>query len=133
MLPHHYEHEKRGLEVFQEMCQRLPLPNDWKKIAAFVISEHMRAPMFAKAGKITEFLMRLHKIGITISDFNDIIQADHKGLPPYLEQAEFLISELLKVSGKDAPPELKGEEIGEWLSAERTRKFVNLKKIYFPN
>ena len=131
LLPHHYNHEKLGLEVFKEMCSRLPLPNDWKKISSFVIKEHMRAPMFAKAGKITDFLMRLHNSKIAVSDFNDIINADHHGLPPYLEQAEFLISELLKVSGNSAPTELKGAEIGEWLLAERTRKFVELKKIYF--
>ena len=131
MLPHHYNHEKRGLEVFQEMCLRLPLPNDWKKIAAFVIKEHMRSPMFSKAGKITDFLMRLHNSKIAVSDFNDIINADHHGLPPYLEQAEFLISELLKIRGDAAPTELKGVKIGEWLFAERVKKFVELKKIYF--
>ena len=130
MLPHHYNHEKVGVKVFQKMCERLPLPNDWKKTAEFVIKEHMRAPMFNRAGKITDFLMRLHKTGIKVSDFNDVIRADHNGLPSYLEQAEFLISELLKVSGKNAPPELQGEEIGKWILEERTRKFVELKKNF---
>ena len=128
MLPHHYNHEKLGLEVFQEMEKNLPMPTEWKKIAKFVIEQHMRAPIFSKAGKITEFLMRLHNSKIKISDFNDIIRADHHGLPPYLEQAEFLISELLKVSGKDAPKNLQGEEIGNWILAERTKKFVQLQK-----
>ena len=126
MLPHHYNHEKRGVEVFLQMCSHLPMPTDWKKIAEFVIVEHMRAPMFTKAGKITDFLMRLHSAKISVSDFNDIIRADHHGLPIYLEKAEFLISELLKVSGKDAPPELQGKEIGEWIFQERIRRFVKL-------
>ncbi len=130
MLPHHYNHEKRGAEVFQEMCSRLPLPNDWKKIAEFVIVEHMRAPMFAKAGKITDFLLRLHNSKISVSDFNDIIRADHHGLPIYLEKAEFLISELLKVTGKDAPSELQGKEIGEWIFQERIRCFIQLRKNF---
>ena len=126
ILPHHYNHEKRGVEVFLQMCSHLPMPTDWKKIAEFVIVEHMRAPMFTKAGKITDFLMRLHSAKISVSDFNDIIRADHHGLPTYLEKAEFLISELLKVSGRDAPPELQGKEIGEWIFQERIRRFVKL-------
>jgi len=133
MLPHHYHHEKRGLEVFQKMCENLPLPNDWKKIAAFVIVEHMRAPIFVKSGKITAFLMRLHKSKISISDFNDIIRADHHSLPSYLQNAEILIAELLKVSGNDAPAELHGEEIGEWIFQERirrVRKFLALQKKF---
>ena len=128
MLPHHYEHEKRGLEVFQKMCEHLPLPTDWKKIATFVIKEHMRAPMFNKPGKITDFLMCLHNAKISVTDFNDIIRADNHGLPPYLENAEFLIEELLKVSGKDAPPDLQGKKIGDWIFQERIRQFIKLQK-----
>lgn len=126
MLPHHYLHEKRGVEIFQKMCANLPLPTDWKKIAEFVIVEHMRAPMFSKAGKITNFLMRLHNAKISVADFNDIIRADHHGLPGYLENAEKIIAELLKVSGKDAPPELQGKEIGDWILQERIRRFVKI-------
>lgn len=126
MLPHHYLHEKRGVEVFQKMCKNLPLPNDWKKLAEFVIVEHMRAPVFEKAGKITAFLMRLHSLKISAKDFNDIIKADHNSLPPYLEKADFLIAELLKVRGDSAPPELHGEEIGKWIFQERIKKFKHL-------
>ena len=128
MLPHHYNHEKRGLNVLEKMNKKIPLPNDWKKIAAFVIREHMRAPLLSKAGKITELLMKIHSSKISVEDFNDIIRADHKSLPPYLENAKFFIGELLKVSGKNAPSELKGAEIGEWIFQERIRKFVELNK-----
>ena len=127
MLPHHYQHEERGLKVFQKMCENLPLPNDWKKIAEFVIVEHMRAPIFTKAGKITDFLMRLHNLKIAVKDFNDIINADHHGLPTYLEKADFLIAELLKVRGDSAPPELHGEEIGKWIFQRRIRLLKKLK------
>ena len=34
MLPHHYHHEKRGLDVLNQMNQRMTLPNEWKKSAA---------------------------------------------------------------------------------------------------
>ena len=128
MLPHHYNHEKRGLAVLEKMNKKIPLPNDWKKIAAFVIREHMRAPLLSKAGKITELLMKIHGAKISVEDFNDIIRADHKSLPTYLENAKFFIGELLKVSGRNAPAELKGAEIGDWIFQERIRKFVELNK-----
>lgn len=128
MLPHHYNHEKRGLKVFEKMAEKIPLPNDWKKIAGFVIREHMRAPLLSKAGKITELLLKIHFSKISVEDFNDIIRADHKSLPSYLESAKFFIDEFLKISGKNAPPELKGAKIGKWLFEERIKKFVELNK-----
>lgn len=130
MLPHHYEHETRGLKVLAQMTRRIHLPNDWKKIAAFVMREHMHAPLMSKPGKVVDLLMRLHNSRITISDFNDIIRADHHGLPPHLERAEFIINELLKIGGKSAPPELVGKAVGEWIRAERIRKFMEIKKIF---
>lgn len=129
MLPHHYFHEKRGLKVLEKMDKKIPLPNDWKKIAAFVILEHMRAPLLSKAGKIVDLLLKIHKSKISVDDFNDIIRADHKGLPNYLENAKFFLDEILKVSGKNAPPELSGSEIGNWILQERIRIFTARKNL----
>lgn len=126
MLPHHYKHETRGLKVFEKMCKKIPMPNDWKKIATFVIREHMRAPLLNKPGKIVELLMKIHNSKISVDDFNDIIRADHGGLPPHLLNAKFVIDELLKVSGKNAPPELVGKNIGDWIFQERIKRFLNL-------
>lgn len=121
MLPHHYRHELRGLEVLQEMNERINLPTDWKKIAAFVISEHMRAPILIQPAKIVDLLISIHNSKISVDDFNDIINLDHHGLPPYLANAKMLIAEMLKVSGRNAPPELKGAEIGNWIRNERVK------------
>lgn len=123
MLPHHYKHEQRGLEVLNKMNRRMTLPNDWKKAAAFVIREHMRAPRLNKAGKIVDLLLSL-KFGV--KDFCDIIRLDNHGLPPYLEHAQEIINELKKIGGKDAPHELSGEDIGKWIHAARIRRFVEV-------
>ena len=128
MLPHHYEHDRRGINVLNEMSVRIRLPSDWKKIAAFVIREHMRAPVLSGAGKIIDLLIKIHNSKIAIADFNDIIRTDHHGLPNYLEHAEQILAEILKVSGKSAPPELKGAEIGDWIRAERIRRFVAIRR-----
>lgn len=124
-LPHHYRHDERGLDVLEKMNERIHLPSDWKKIAAFVIAEHMRAPMFVRPGKIVDFLVKLHKAPISIDDFNDIINLDNHGLPPYLANAKIILDELLKVTGKDAPPELKGAEIGNWIFQERVKRYLD--------
>ena len=125
-LPHHYKHEQRGLEVLNKMNQRMTLPNEWKKIAAFVIREHMRAARLKMPGKIVDLLLRLYGLKISIKDFCDIIRIDNHGLPFYLEHAQEIIDELLKIGGKDAPPELKGKNIGKWIFDERIRRFVEL-------
>ena len=127
MLPHHYFHEQRGLKVLEKMAARINLPNDWRKFAALVIKEHMRAPLLSSAGKIVDLLIKLNNAQFSIKDFNDIIRADHKSLPPYLERAEFILEKILKVGGKDAPPELSGKKIGEWIRDERIRQFVKIR------
>ena len=124
-LPHHYKHEIRGLDVLAEMDRRIHLPKDWRKLAAFVIKEHMRAPMLSSPGKIVDLLIRLQKINF-VKDFKDVINADHHGLPYYLEDAEKILEELLKITGKDAPPKLSGKMIGEYILQERIRKFKEL-------
>ena len=125
-LPHHYRHEKRGLEVLEQMNRRMTLPHEWKKSAAFVIREHMRAPRLKKAGKIVDLLLRLNGLKLDVKDFCDIIRADNHGLPPYLEHAREIIDALLKIGGKDAPPELEGAEVGKWIYAARTRRFIEI-------
>lgn len=124
MLPHHYRHEIRGLDVLQKMSARINLPSDWKKIASFVISEHMRAPMMTRSGKIVDFLMKLHNSKISVEDFNDIINLDNNGLPSHLANAKIIIEELLKVNGRNAPPELQGAEIGDWIRKERIKILI---------
>ena len=126
ILPHHYQHEKRGLEVLEDMSRRMTLPTDWKKSAAFVIREHMRAPRLSKPGKIVDLLLGLHGLKLGVSDFCDIIRVDNHGLPPYLEHAQEIIDELLNIGGKDAPPDLKGKAIGKWIRSARIRRFIQI-------
>lgn len=48
ILPHHYEHDKNGKEPARTLCNRLKVPNNWKKLALVTVSEHMRAGIFEK-------------------------------------------------------------------------------------
>lgn len=48
ILPHHYNHNKNGISLVRNLCNRLKLPNEWKTLAIVVCSEHMKAGIFEK-------------------------------------------------------------------------------------
>jgi tRNA nucleotidyltransferase (CCA-adding enzyme) len=48
ILPHHYDHDKNGITPVRSLCNRLKLPNEWKKLALVVCYEHMKAGIFEK-------------------------------------------------------------------------------------
>lgn len=42
ILPHHYGHENRGGELIDILCERLRVPNDYKKFAKIFCKNHMK-------------------------------------------------------------------------------------------
>ena len=125
MLPHHYGHDQRGLMVLNEWNHRMTFPREWLKAAAFIIEKHMHAPLYKKPGKIVDLIMKIPSAKLTFEDFNDIIRADHKSLPVYLEHSEKIYTELLKVHAKGCPENLKGEQIGQWVRSERIKRYLD--------
>ena len=123
MLPHHYGHDLRGLTVLNEWNRRMTMPRDWIKAAKFTIETHMHAPLYKKPGKIVDLIMKIQSARLSFEDFNDIIRADHKSLPVYLEYSQQIYNELLKVNGSNCPERFKGEQIGQWIRSERIRKY----------
>jgi tRNA nucleotidyltransferase (CCA-adding enzyme) len=127
MLPHHYGHEIRGLTALQKWNKRMTIPREYRKAAAFVIREHMRAPRLSKPGKIVSLLLAIQSSPLSMRDFLTIIRADHgSDLPVYLEQGEALLKELLKISGRNCPKHLRGEEIGKWILEQRSNGLARL-------
>ena len=126
MLPHHYGHEQRGLLVLDAWNKRMTLPKSWLMAAHFVIKEHMRAPLLKKTGKIADLLLAVEKSGLSFADFRRIICADHGTLPYYLVHGEELLRKMFQVRGTEAPPELRGADVGKWLREERVRRLAQL-------
>ena len=124
MLPHHYE--QRGLLVLDAWNERMTLPKSWLMAAHFVIKEHMRAPLLKKTGKIADLLLAVEKSGLSFADFRRIICADHGTLPYHLVHGEDLLRKMLQVRGTEAPPELRGADVGKWLREERVRRLAQL-------
>ena len=129
MLPHHYGHEQRELLVLDAWNKRMPLSKSWLMAARFVIKEHMRAPLLKKTGKIADLLLAVEKSGLSFADFRRIICADHGTLPYYLVHGEELLRKMLQVRGTEAPPELRGADVGKWLREERVRRLAQLLPI----
>ena len=123
MLPHHYGHEMRGIDVLAVWNKRCTLPKRWLQCGTFVIREHMRSPRLSKSGKIVALLLQVYKSPLNFLDFNAIILADHGSLPDYLIRAEQYIKAILKVSGKDCPANYQGAQIGVWLDNARVRAY----------
>ena len=125
MLPHHYGHERTGLDALAAWNRRMTLPHDWMKAAIFVIREHMRAPRLTRPGKIADLLLGIGASGLSIAEFNVIIRADHGSLPDYLVHGAEYLAAMRTVTGHSAPPELSGAEISRWLREQRVRILKN--------
>lgn len=126
MLPHHYGHESKGLEVLNAWNKRMTMPKKFLQAGLFVIRQHMRAPRLEKPGKIVELLLDIAAAPLVVADFQAVIRADHHSLPSYLEQAESLISRMQQVNGKLAPAGLKGPAIGAWVRAEQIKIYQRM-------
>ena len=123
MLPHHYGHEDRGIEVLDAWGKRLPFSTRWWETARFVIAEHMRAPRLNKPGKIVRLLLALSRLPIGAAGFSLIIQKDHGSLPSYLAHASEYLRLIQSVRGTDAPKGLRGKAIGDWLLSRQIQLY----------
>ena len=121
MLPHHYGHERRGIDALAAWDARMTLPKLWRHVAEFVIVEHMRAPRLQKPKKIAALLVALSKLPIPAREVLYIFDADHGELPLYLARYDELVEKILAIGGNDAPQDLQGKEIGMWIEAQRAR------------
>lgn len=126
MEPHHYGHEERGLVVLAEWNKRMTLPRDWMQAGAFVIAEHMRAPLLRKEVKIVDLLLKIDRSNLSWPEFRAVILADHQSLPDYLQWGENYVAKMKQVSGDDCPSELTGKKIGEWIRAEQLKIYRNI-------
>ncbi len=119
LLPHHYGHEVVGREILADWNKRMQLPKIWLQCANVVISEHMRAPRLKKVSKIIDLFLLLDKNPLRVEGFNLIIEADHKGLPIYLQEYSRYLQTIYMVSCNNKPKNLHGSAIGVWLRQQR--------------
>ena len=78
MYPHHYEHEKRGIEPLTELSKRLGIPKDWNKSAKVAILEHMKAGIFFKMtpSKQVQLLEKVEKSNLGLKGLQTVVYCD---------------------------------------------------------
>lgn len=126
MEPHHYGHEKRGIDILKKWNHRMTLPREWLQAGLFIIHEHMRAPRLGKAAKIVDLLLSVDKSCLDWSEFCAIIYADHRSLPVYLSEGKRIVSQMQEVRGENAPADLAGPQIKEWIRKEKISVYRSL-------
>ena len=62
--PHHYRHDRLGIELVEDMCSKLRIPNDYKHIGMAASKEHMKIKCITQMshkGRQYKYVMSLHK------------------------------------------------------------------------
>lgn len=91
ILPHHHEHDKRGLELIKNICTRLKVPNEYKSFALLCCQKHMRLHLVRQM-RISTLVDFTTSLGKDINDFIAVCQADFLGRGYNIsskEQADF--------------------------------------------
>lgn len=139
-LPHHYKHEKRGLEIIKQLCDRLKVPNDYKDLALLSCRYHMRVRQIWKLKNktIVKTLMALDAFRRPqrFLKFLLVCEADYRGRlgkeDMDCEEVRFLkncymacmVIEYADVDNK----ELKGKQIADEIYRLRIREVAKLRK-----
>ena len=94
ILPSHYEHDKRGIPLVQEICKRLKAPNKYKSLAQMGAEMHMkmRDVPYMRLSKLFDFVAKISnnfKNEQKIQNLFLICEADMKGRGAPLEQTQF--------------------------------------------
>lgn len=78
IYPHHYNHEKNGVEPLRELSNRIGVPNNWRKSALTAVLEHMRGGIFNKmtvAKKVT-FIEKVDKSQLGLNGLQAVVYCD---------------------------------------------------------
>lgn len=78
MYPHHYGHDKKGVEVVENFSNRIGVPNSWKKCGKTSAKEHMLGGIFwqMSPAKQVDFLYRVNKSILGLEGLQIVVNAD---------------------------------------------------------
>lgn len=142
VLPKHTGHEGRSAELTDELCNRLRVPNNYRKLAILVARHHLlcHQSLRLKPTTIERLLGNLGawKQGSLVNDFTQCCMADARGRTgleerPYPQVAFLLECELM--AKQVSPQELldqgfSGKKLGEQMRLQRLEKIRSVQKKY---
>lgn len=130
MYPHHYGHEKRGVEPLKKLAKTVGIPEEWKACGITAIMEHMIGGIFNQMTipKKVTFIEKVAKsklglVGLQKVVYSDKARNDSTNIEKEEYNFEKIGTKMLKeIDGKYIERKYKinpSKEIGEKLHAER--------------
>lgn len=126
MLPHHYGHDKEGIEVFNNI--KLPIPNEYKDLALLTIKYHMKMKYVfeMKSKRIVKFFRQLDAFRKPqrLLDFIKVCELDNTAK----ENGEFVIKclhDIMKIKYNFTG--MNSEQIKQCVHRERIKVVAKVK------
>lgn len=143
--PHHYNHEKNGLPVLEQLCVRLRVPNAFKALAMQVMQYHTHChrAFELRPSTLTDVLAALgaFKARNALDEFLLACEADAKGRTGF-EQNPYPQAEIFRLAAKAAAcvdtsailnSGLQGAKIGEAIRRLRVKAVADVISDYKKN
>lgn len=148
VLPHHYGHEEAGLGIIDKICDRLRVPNDYRKFAKLSCKYHMvlRRIFESKPGHVYDIVEDITNNFRNVLQMNMLFQVSEgdlygrgkepsdkrkKELEDSKEIAGNLYSLLCNVTADDFPElferKLNGKEFGELYRVKKIQYYLDNK------
>lgn len=135
ILPHHYGHEERGIELVQSLGKRIKIPNNWIKCGKAACKFHMKGGIFEQmtTKKQVDFIENVSKTILGLEEMKIIVMCDKSRNGEFVEVNFDKIGKevLKKVTGKDIIKKYNitnGKEIKNRLRQERIKLLNDMKK-----
>ena len=121
--PHHYMHEKRGVEIVKRFGNELKIPNRLIKCGKTACREHMRGGIFykMKPSKKVEFVERIDESILGLDGLQIIVNADNKDAVDFKKIGKQCLEEIDGQYLKQKYGIIEGIEFGNRLHQERVK------------
>ena len=118
--PHHYQHDKLGDKVVADMCNRLDMPNNFKKAGMIAAREHMRASMFNQMRPSTkvDFITSNYRNVLGLDGLEIIVNSDKKR-DKDIKFAELGMQMVKEINGKNIMNQDNFQKIKEEIRLNR--------------
>ena len=142
ILPHHYGHDEKGVELVAKLGKKIGIPKTWEKCGKTACKWHMKAGIFEQMTpkKQVELIENVAKSMLGLEGLQIVVACDksREGKDILEKQKEITFANLGKellqnVNGdviKQKYPELTGEKFKQKLREERIKWLQDFYKIY---
>lgn len=137
MLPHHFAHDKNGVELVGNLSNRIGVPTAWTKCGKLAAKLHMQAGIFDKMrpAKQVELIEELDKSLLGLEGMYIVVKCDKCSSGSFKELINFVKigrKMLETVNGntvEEKYKKLQGKAFGNKLKEERINFLKNCQKV----